>query len=347
MSIMFGVGKGAQNGILVKNAEAMEHAGKITHLITDKTGTLTEGRPEVTDIVAAPGVDEPQLLALAAAVEAQSEHPLARAVVKRAQADQLDVPTIADFEATTGGGVHARVGGSTIRIGKAAFLRDNGIALPEALGGQAGALQARARTVVWVARDTEAIGILAIADPIKRTTPDAIRALHKMGVKVIMCTGDNAKTAAAVATELGIDEFRAEVSPQDKHDFVNELKRQGAKVAMAGDGINDAPALAAADVGIAMGTGTDVAIQSAGLTLVKGDLRGIVSALKLSRGVVRNIRQNLFWAYAYNASGVPIAAGILYPFFGILLSPMIAGAAMAFSSISVVLNARRLTRLQL
>jgi len=347
MSIMVGVGKGAQHGILVKNAEAIETAEKITHLITDKTGTLTEGRPEVVDVLPAEGIDESDLLRLAAAVEAQSEHPLARAVVKRAERGQLDLPVIADFESTTGGGVVARVGESTIRVGKPAFLKELGVDMPENLERRTGELQAKARTVIWVARDEKTLGILAIADPIKKTTPDAIRSLHEMGVKVIMCTGDNAKTAEAVARELGIDEFRAEFSPQQKHDFVNELKRGGARVAMAGDGINDAPALAAADVGIAMGTGTDVAIQSASLTLVKGDLRGIVGALKLSRAVMRNIRQNLFFAFIYNATGVPIAAGILFPFFGILLSPMIAGAAMAFSSVSVIANALRLNRISL
>ncbi|MEZ5275565.1 MAG: copper-translocating P-type ATPase [Opitutaceae bacterium] len=344
MSIMFGVGKGAQYGILVKNAEAIEGAGKITHLITDKTGTLTEGRPEVVEIITSPGVAQNVLLRIAAAVEAQSEHPLARAVVKRSEADGLELPQISEFESITGGGVKARVDGSDVRIGKPAFLKESGIEMSEELLTRTGNLQEQAKTVIWVARDNQSLGIIAIADPIKKTTPAAIAALHEMGVKVIMCTGDNAKTAEAVASELGIDEFRAEVSPEDKHNFVNELKATGARVAMAGDGINDAPALAAADVGIAMGTGTDVAIQSAGLTLVKGDLRGIVGALKLSRAVMRNIRQNLFWAYIYNSLGVPIAAGVLYPFFGILLSPMIAGAAMSFSSLSVVLNARRLTR---
>jgi P-type Cu+ transporter len=347
MSIMFGVGKGAQNGILVKYAEAIEHAGKITHLITDKTGTLTEGRPEVVDVMTADGVTAADLLKTAAAVEAQSEHPLARAVVKRAEADALELPAIAEFESITGGGVSAKMDGTLIRVGKPAFLKESGVEMPESLVAKTAELQGKARTVIWIARDRKTMGILGIADPIKKNTPEAIRSLHEMGVKVIMCTGDNAKTAAAVAKELGIDEFRADVSPQDKHDFVNQLKRQGARVAMAGDGINDAPALAAADVGIAMGTGTDVAIQSAGLTLVKGDLRGIVGALKLSRAVMRNIRQNLFWAYVYNAVGVPVAAGVLYPFFGILLSPMIAGAAMAFSSLSVVLNARRLTHFKI
>lgn len=344
MSIMVGVGKGAQHGILVKNAEALESAEKITHLITDKTGTLTEGRPEVVDVVTATGVDESKLLGLAAAVETHSEHPLARAVVKCAEAAGLAAPAVTDFESTTGGGVSARLDGAVIRIGKPAFLRDNGVRLPAVLETRANELQAKARTVVWVARDLEVMGLLAIADPIKPTTREAIRALHEMGVKVIMCTGDNTATAAAVAKELGIDDFRAEVSPQGKHAFVNELKRQGARVAMAGDGINDAPALAAADVGIAMGTGTDIAIQSAGLTLVKGDLRGIVGSLKLSRAVMRNIRQNLFFAFIYNAAGVPIAAGILFPLFGLLLSPMIAGAAMSISSVSVIANALRLRR---
>ncbi|MBD1399659.1 heavy metal translocating P-type ATPase [Pelovirga terrestris] len=344
MSIMVGVGKGAQNGILIKNAEAFERAEKVTHLITDKTGTLTEGKPSVVDIRVPDGVNTDDLLRLAAAVESQSEHPLARAVVDQATQVGLKLPVITDFKSTTGGGVQARVDGKMIRIGKRTFLEVDDITIPGNLSEEAERLQGEAKTVIWTARDDQLLGLIAIADPIKKTSKEAIAALHEMGITVVMCTGDNLRTANAVATELGIDEVHAEVSPEDKQRIVNELKAKGYRVAMAGDGINDAPALAAADVGIAMGTGTDVAIESAGLTLVKGDLRGIVGGLRLSQAVMRNIRQNLFFAFIYNATGVPIAAGVLYPFFGILLSPMIAGAAMAFSSVSVITNALRLRK---
>ena len=347
MSIMVGVGKGAQNGILVKNAEAIERAEKVTHLITDKTGTLTEGRPKVVDVRETAGTEIHDLLQLAATVEAQSEHPLARAVVEYAKQANLDLLSADDFESTTGGGVQANVSGSLIRVGKRAFLEEGGINIPAKLMDSAERLQSEAKTVIWAARDHTLLGFLAIADPIKETSKEAIAALHELGITVVMCTGDNSRTAEAVARELGIDQVHAEVSPEDKQRIVNELKAQGYKVAMAGDGINDAPALAAADVGIAMGTGTDVAIQSAGITLVKGDLRGIVGGLRLSRAVMRNIRQNLFFAFIYNALGIPIAAGILYPFFGVLLSPMIAGAAMSFSSLSVVTNSLRLRRKRL
>ena len=347
MSIMVGVGKGAQNGILVKNAESIERAEKVTHLITDKTGTLTEGKPSVVDVQVPDGGEDNDLLRLAAAVESQSEHPLARAVVDKAKAGGLEPPDITDFESTTGGGVQAKVDGDIIRIGKRSFLESGNIHIPDRLGQEAERLQSEAKTVIWAARDEHLLGLIAIADPIKKTSREAIASLHAMGITVVMCTGDNPRTAEAVAKELGIDAVHAEVSPEDKQRIVNELKAKGHRVAMAGDGINDAPALAAADVGIAMGTGTDIAIESAGLTLVKGDLRGIVGGLRLSRAVMRNIRQNLFFAFIYNATGVPIAAGILYPFFGILLSPMIAGAAMALSSVSVVSNALRLKKLNL
>ncbi|MGJ8653170.1 MAG: copper-transporting P-type ATPase [Opitutaceae bacterium] len=344
MSIMVGVGKGAQNGILVKNAEAIERAEKVTHLITDKTGTLTEGKPAVVAILATADVAVEDLLRLAAAIESQSEHPLARAVVDKAKADGLTVPAVADFESTTGGGVQAQVDGTLVRIGKRAFIESGDVAIPDDLAQEAERLQSDAKTVVWVAKGAQLLGLIAIADPIKETSKEAIESLHAMGITVVMCTGDNTRTAQAVAKALGIDEVHAEVSPEDKQRIVNGLKAQGHRVAMAGDGINDAPALAAADVGIAMGTGTDVAIESAGLTLVKGDLRGIVGGLRLSRAVMGNIRQNLFFAFIYNGLGVPLAAGMLYPFFGILLSPMIAGAAMALSSVSVVSNALRLRR---
>jgi len=342
MSIMVGVGKGAQNGILIRNAEAIERAEKITHLITDKTGTLTAGKPRVVAIQTADGADESELLLLTAAVEHQSEHPLARAVVNRAQDDGIELPSIEDFESITGGGVQAKVEGVIIRVGKRDFIENAGVKIETALAETAEKLQGEAKTVIWAAKGETLLGLLAIADPIKETSREAIDALHALGIKVVMCTGDNSRTAEAVARELGIDEVHAEVSPEDKQRIVNELKSKGHVVAMAGDGINDAPALAAADVGIAMGTGTDVAIESAGITLVKGDLRGIVGGLRISRAVMRNIRQNLFFAFIYNAAGVPIAAGILFPFFGILLNPMIAGAAMSLSSISVVTNALRL-----
>jgi Cu+-exporting ATPase len=347
MSIMVGVGKGAQNGILVKNAEAIERAEKITHLITDKTGTLTEGKPAVVDLRLSNGVSAEDLMRLAAAVESQSEHPLARSVYEKAKSEELEIPQVADFESTTGGGVQARVGDALVRVGKQSFIEAEGIEIPQDLTTEAERLQAKANTVIWAARDDQLLGYIAIADPIKESSKEAIQSLHAMGITVVMCTGDNSRTANAVAKELGIDEVHAEVSPEDKQRIVNELKDKGHHVAMAGDGINDAPALAAADVGIAMGTGTDVAIESAGLTLVKGDLRGIVGGLRLSRAAMRNIRQNLFFAFVYNAVGIPIAAGILYPFTGVLLSPMIAGAAMSFSSVSVITNALRLKRLKL
>jgi len=347
MSIMVGVGKGAQNGILIRNAESIERAEKITHLITDKTGTLTAGKPQVVAIQTADGSDEADLLRLTAAVEHQSEHPLARAVVNRAQDDGIELPSVEDFESTTGGGVQAKIEGIVVRVGKRKFIEDAGVEIEPALAEMAEKLQGEAKTVIWAAKGETLLGLIAIADPIKETSREAIDALHALGIKVVMCTGDNSRTAEAVARELSIDEVHAEVSPEDKQRIVNELKSKGHVVAMAGDGINDAPALAAADVGIAMGTGTDVAIESAGITLVKGDLRGIVGGLRISRAVMRNIRQNLFFAFIYNAAGVPIAAGILFPFFGILLSPMIAGAAMSLSSVSVVLNALRLRRLNL
>lgn len=344
MSIMVGVGRAAQIGILVKNAGAIETTEKVTHLVTDKTGTLTAGKPRVTDSKTVEGTDLKKLLQLAASIEASSEHPLARAIVDEAEEAGHELLAVTDFESTTAGGVTGSVDGQIVRVGKSSFLTDNGITIPDNLKTEAIALQEKAKTVVWVAFGNDVAGILAIADPIKENSAKAIRALHDLGLKVIMCTGDNRLTAEAVAKELGIDEIHAEVVPQDKIDIVRKLKSQGAIVAMAGDGINDAPALAEANVGIAMGTGTDVAIESAGITLVKGDLMGIVNAIHLSRAVMGNIRQNLFFAFIYNAVGVPVAAGVLYPFFGILLSPMIAGAAMSFSSVSVILNALRLRR---
>jgi P-type Cu+ transporter len=342
MSIMVGVGRAAQNGILVKNAEALETTERVTHLVTDKTGTLTAGKPRVTRRMAALAGEEGEVLRIAASLEQNSEHPLARAIVDQAREVGIMLPPITDFESTTGGGVTGKLDGKTVRVGKRKFLEESGVSIPEDLDREAQHLQEKAQTVVWVAVDKNTAGLLAIADPIKETTPKAIRALHDLGLKVIMCTGDNRKTTEAVARELGIDDFTAEVMPQDKIDIIKKLKSQGAIVAMAGDGINDAPALAESHVGIAMGTGTDVAIESAGITLVKGDLMGITKAIHLSRAIMRNIRENLFFAFIYNALGIPIAAGVLYPFFGVLLSPIIAGAAMSFSSLSVVANALRL-----
>jgi len=342
MSIMVGVGRAAQVGVLIKNAEAIEITEKGTHLVIDKTGTLTAGKPEVVSCIVGTSGNERDLLQVAASLENQSEHPLARAIVTAANKEQIDLRETTEFESITGGGVTAKLDGKVVRVGKEKFLSDSGVAISNELKDKARVLQEKAQTTVWVAIDGEAFGVIGIADPIKETTREAVRELHAMKLKIIMCTGDNRRTAESVAHELHIDDFRAEVMPQEKIDVVNTLRSQGAIVAMAGDGINDAPALAAAHVGIAMGTGTDVAIQSAGITLVKGDLMGILKAMHISRAVMRNIRQNLFFAFIYNALGVPIAAGVLYPFFGILLSPMIAGAAMSFSSVSVIGNALRL-----
>jgi P-type Cu+ transporter len=344
MSIMVGVGKGAQSGILVRNAEAIERTEKVNCLLTDKTGTLTAGKPRVTSLVPGANFSEQQLLALAATLEQNSEHPLARAIVDEGKDKGINLEPVHDFQSTTGDGVSGWIRGQRVLIGKEKFVAGNGIAIPPGLSGKARELQENAQTVVWVSCNGSVVGLLGISDPIKSSTPGAIKALHGLGLKVIMVTGDNQKTADAVARELAIDEVRAELNPKDKNEIIKQLQQQKYVVAMAGDGINDAPALAESDVGIAMGTGTDVAMESAGITLVKGDLVGIVKAIALSRAVMRNIRQNLFFAFVYNALGVPIAAGILYPFFGILLSPMIAGAAMAFSSLSVVSNALRLNR---
>jgi len=342
MSIMVGVGRAAQSGVLVKNAEAIETTEKVDTLVTDKTGTLTEGKPRVTDQIVAEGVSEDHMLALAAALEVSSEHPLARAVVDAAKDKKIAIPKATEFLSTTGGGVTGTVDGKTVRVGKGGFLLENKVTLSDRLQKTAEELQRNAKTVVWIAEDDQAIGLLGISDPIKTSTATAIGELHKLGIRVIMCTGDNQATAEAVGKEVGIDEVHAGLSPQDKINIVRDLKAKGAIVAMAGDGINDAPALAEAHVGIAMGTGTDVAIESASITLVKGDLNGILKSIHISKAVMRNIRQNLFFAFAYNSLGIPLAAGILYPFFGILLSPMIAGAAMSLSSLSVIMNALRL-----
>ena len=347
MSIMVGVGRGAQEGVLVKNAEALELLGNVKWLVVDKTGTLTEGKPRLIDIIPASGIDENVLLQAAASLERSSEHPLAEAIVRGAEAKKLQLREVTDFRSVTAGGVVGSVDGKIVHVGKIKFIEAEGVTVDTETRKQATALQADGKTVLFVGLDGKWAGLLAVADPIKESTPEAIALLHELGVKLVMATGDNRHTAEAVARKLGLDQLEAEVEPADKIRKVNALKEGGQVVAMAGDGINDAPALAAADVGIAMGTGTDVAMESAGVTLIKGDLRGIAKAVRLSRGTMRNIRQNLFFAFIYNALGVPIAAGLLYPFFGVLLSPMLAGLAMAFSSVSVIANALRLRRIGL
>jgi P-type Cu+ transporter len=346
MSIMVGVGRGALAGVLIRNAEALERMERVDTLVVDKTGTLTEGKPKVVAIVAAPGRDESEVLGLAASVERASEHPLAQAIVAAAAERGIVLAEAADFDAPTGKGVTGTVGGRKVALGQARFLAELGVAV-DALEAEAERLRQDGATAIHVAVDGAAAGVIAIADPVKASTPQALAALQQEGVRVVMLTGDNRTTAAAVARRLGISEVEAEVLPDQKAAVIEKLRREGRIVAMAGDGVNDAPALAAADVGIAMGTGTDVAIESAGVTLLKGDLTGIVRARKLSAATMRNIRQNLFFAFVYNAAGVPVAAGVLYPFFGILLSPVIAAAAMALSSVSVVANALRLRRVGL
>ena len=346
MSIMVGVGRGAGLGVLIKNAEALERMEKVDTLVIDKTGTLTEGRPSVRGIVAAVGFDEDEVLRLAAAVERASEHPLALAIVEAASAKRILVPDVADFDSPTGRGALGTADGKHIVLGNAAFLMEHGIdATP--LADRADGLRRDGATAIFIGIDGKAAGILAIADAVKTTTPEALAALRAEGIRIVMLTGDNRTTAQAIARRLGIDEVEAEVLPDQKSAVVTKLKGEGRIVAMAGDGVNDAPALAAADVGIAMGSGTDVAIESAGITLLKGDLTGIVRARRLSEATMSNIRQNLVFAFIYNAAGVPVAAGLLYPVFGILLSPIIAAAAMALSSVSVVTNALRLNRVKL
>jgi len=346
MSIMVGVGRGAEFGVLIKDAAALERMERVDTLVVDKTGTLTEGKPSVVAVKPADGFDETELLRLAASAERPSEHPLGAAIVKAAATRALTLAEPSEFDSPVGKGVAATVDGRKVLIGSAAFLDASGVGAAS-LAGAADEMRRDGATAVLVAVDGKAAGAIAIADPVKETTPAAIEALHAEGVRIIMLTGDNRVTAEAVARRLGIDEVEAEVLPDRKSAVVERLRREGRIVAMAGDGVNDAPALAAADIGIAMGTGTDVAIESAGVALLKGDLRGIVKARRLSRATMRNIRQNLFFAFIYNASGVPIAAGILYPAFGILLSPVIAAAAMALSSVSVIGNALRLRRTEL
>ncbi len=342
MSVMVGVGRGAKEGVLIKNAEVLEVMEKVDTIVVDKTGTLTQGRPEVTAIETFGDWKQDDVLKLAAAVESQSEHPLAEAVVRRIKTTGIPLSAAEDFQSITGGGVEARVDGHDVLIGKAALLERKAIVGLQAGRDRADAHQASGATAIFVAIDGNLAALMAITDPIKESTRAALKTLHELGLHVVMLTGDAQVTAKAVSDELGIDEFRAGVSPEDKHDFIRKLKSEGKIVAMAGDGINDAPALAEANVGIAMGTGTGVAIESAGVTLVGGDLRGVAAASNLSRKTMSNIRENLFFAFIYNALGIPVAAGMLYPLFGVLLSPMIAAAAMSLSSVSVIANALRL-----
>lgn len=341
MSIMVGVGRGAQHGVLIRDAEALERMEKVDTLVVDKTGTLTEGRPKVVHVETAQGFQADELLRLLASVERASEHPLAMAVVAAARERGLPLGEVSDFDSPVGKGVVGKVEGTLLVSGAAKFLAEHGIAV-HALDAAAEAQRARSATVIYVAVSGRLAGFVAIADPIKETTPAALKALRSAGVRIVMLTGDGRTTAQAVGRELGIDEVVAEVFPEDKAAIVQRLRGEGRVVAMAGDGVNDAPALAAAEVGIAMGTGTDVAMESSGVTLLKGDLLGIVRARRLSRATMRNIRQNLFLSFVYNVAGIPLAAGVLYPFFGLLLSPIVAAAAMALSSVSVIANALRL-----
>jgi Cu+-exporting ATPase len=346
MSIMVGVGRGAQSGVLIKNAEALERLEKVDTLVVDKTGTLTEGKPRVVAIHCTPGFAPDDVLRLAASLERSSEHPLAAAIVAAAKEKGLALAEAADFEAPAGKGVRGAVDGLAVAIGTEDFLAERGVEL-SSIAAEAEPLRRDGATVIFVAIDGKAAGAIGVADPVKPTTPAALQALRAAGVRVVMLTGDNRTTAEAVAAKLGISEVEAEVLPQNKADAVARLRRQGRVVAMAGDGVNDAPALAAADVGVAMGTGTDVAIESAGVTLLNGDLQALARARRLSVATMGNIRQNLFFAFIYNSIGVPIAAGVLYPVFGILLSPIIAAAAMALSSVSVIGNALRLRNVKL
>jgi Cu+-exporting ATPase len=346
MSIMVGVGRGAQNGVLVRDAEALERMEKVDTLVVDKTGTLTEGHPKVVLIEPAAGFDADEVLQKLASVERASEHPLAAAIVADAQERKLPLAPVTDFDSPVGKGVLGTVDGARVVCGSAKFLREHGIeAAP--LEPAAGPVRAKAATVIFVGLDGRLAGFVGIADPVKATTPEAIFALKREGIRVVMLSGDGRTTAEAVGRELGIDEVVAEVLPEDKAAVVQRLNAEGRVVAMAGDGVNDAPALAAAEVGIAMGTGTDVAMESAGVTLLKGDLMGIVRARAVSRATMRNIRQNLFFAFVYNVAGIPLAAGVLYPFLGMLLSPVVAAAAMALSSVSVIANALRLRTVRL
>ena len=346
MSIMTATGRGAQAGVLIKNAEALERFEKIDTLIVDKTGTLTEGKPKLVAVLPEQGFEESEVLRIAASLERGSEHPLAEAIVNGAEERGIALAKAEDFEAVTGKGVKGTVDGRMVALGNKAMIEDLGLAAGD-LVEKANQRRDEGETVMFVAIDGAIAGLVSVADPVKQSTPDALKALHALGLRIIMATGDNERTAKAVAARLGIDEIRADVLPEDKARIIRELQESGGKVAMAGDGVNDAPALAQADVGIAMGTGADVAIESAGITLVKGNLDGIVRARRLAQATMRNIRQNLFFALIYNSAGVPVAAGVLYPFFGILIGPMFAAFAMSASSISVVLNSLRLRSVKL
>jgi Cu+-exporting ATPase len=342
---MVGTGRGAAEGILIQNAEALETFEKVNTLVVDKTGTLTEGKPRLMSVISAEGFNEAELLQLVASLEKASEHPLAAAILAAAKEKKIELLEVTDFQSITGKGVTGQLQSKRVGIGNAAMIADLG-ASSAVLDSKAGVLQEEGQTVMFVASDGRFAGLIAVVDPIKDTTLDAILQLKKEGIRVLMVTGDNHTTAAAVAAKLGID-FEADVLPEKKAEVVKKLQAEGAIVAMAGDGVNDAPALAQADVGIAMGTGTDVAMKTGGITLVKGDLRGIVKARLLSQRTMSNIRENLFFAFFYNALGVPLAAGVLYPFFGLLLNPMIAAAAMSLSSVSVITNALRLKTIKL
>jgi Cu+-exporting ATPase len=346
MAVMVGTGRGALAGILIKNAESLEILEKVDTVVVDKTGTLTEGKPRVTSLIPAAGSDETRVIEIAAALERASEHPLAAAILAEAKGHSVEIRNVSDFRSLTGKGVIGRVGKTSAALGNRALFADLQIPLGP-FDERAKSLEAEGQTAMFVAFDGKAIGVIGVSDPIKPTTAEAIERLHRDGIRIVMLTGDSRATADSVARKLKIDSVQAQVLPNQKSEIVNQLKAEGRIVAMAGDGVNDAPALAAANVGIAMGTGTDVAIESAGITLLKGDLVGIARTRALSRATMRNIRQNLFFAFAYNALGVPIAAGILYPFFGLLLSPIIASAAMTFSSVSVIANALRLRRVNL
>ena len=347
MSIMVGMGRGAESGVLIKNAEALEKLEKVKTIVVDKTGTLTEGKPKLTQVISNEQGKENEILRLAAAVEQNSEHPLAASIVQGAKERSISLPKVENFQSITGGGVIGRVENHEVLVGKSNFLLERKINGVTTLQQQAQELQKQAHTVMFVAIDGQAVGLITVSDPIKSSTPNAIQQLHQLGQKIVMLSGDNEQTAQSVAKKLNIDEVHAGVAPEYKQEFIQKAKGKDGFVAMAGDGINDAPALAAADVGIAMGTGTDVAMESADVTLLKGDLIGIVKAIHLSHAMMRNIRQNLFFAFIYNALGIPIAAGILYPFTGLLLNPMIAALAMSLSSVSVIGNALRLRNTKL
>jgi Cu+-exporting ATPase len=346
VAIMVGTGRGAHAGVLIKSAEALETLEKVDTVVVDKTGTLTQGKPRVVSILSANGMGESELIKLVASVEQASEHPLAAAIIAAAKERGLFVPPMADFHYVAGKGVAGKVEGREVMAGNEALITGSGIAIAD-LRERAGQILDAGQAVIWVAVDGKSAGLIGVSDPVKQSSAEAIRELKALALRVVMLTGDNRQTAERVAHTLGIDEFEAEVLPGRKADVVKRLEREGRIVAMAGDGINDAPAIAQAQVGIAMGTGTDVAIETGGITLVKGDLAGILRARKLSQATMRTIRQNLFFAFIYNSVGVPIAAGVLYPFFGILLSPILAAAAMSFSSVSVIANSLRLRNVKL